>query len=274
MGAETFLERIVAARRAAVAVAAAQVPLAEMRRALRGKGEPVRPFLERLRDAAARDGLAVVAEVKRASPSKGPIRPDLDPVALATAYARGGAAALSVLTEPSFFLARADDLPRARAAGLPVLRKDFVVDRWQLYETALLPADAVLLIAAVLGAEIPDYVELALQLGLEPLVEVHDASELALALRSRARCIGINNRNLRSFEVDPSLARRLAPEAARAGRTVVAESGIAGPADVADLAAAGVTAVLVGESLVRAADPAAALRRLLGAERGTAARVH
>ncbi len=264
----TFLERIAAARRAAVAAAAAEVPLAEMRQRVAAAGRPAtRPFLPALRAAAGERGLAVIAEVKRASPSKGPIRPDLDPLDLAAAYARGGAAALSVLTEPAFFLARPDDLPRARqASGLPVLRKEFVVDPWQLVETALLPADAVLLIVAVLGSETGAFVEAALGLGIEPLVEVHDAAELAVALATPARCIGVNNRNLRTFEVDRDVARRLAPEAARAGRLVVAESGIAGPGDLAGLRDAGVGAVLVGESLLRAGDPGAAVRRLAEAE--------
>lgn len=259
----TFLERIVAARRAAVAEAARATPVPAPAAA-----GPRRDFAA----ALLRGGLAVIAEIKRASPSKGPLRPELDPVELGRAYARGGAAALSVLTEPQFFLARPDDLPRARAAsGLPTLRKEFVVDRWQLRETAAMGADAVLLIVAVLGAETAAFVDEARRLGLQPLVEVHDEAELEVALATGATCVGINNRNLRTFEVDPGTARRLAPRAAAAGRVVVAESGIGGPEDLAGLAQAGVAAVLVGESLLRAADPGAAVRAL--AQAGAAARV-
>jgi indole-3-glycerol phosphate synthase len=258
-GGSTFLERILAERRRA----AAELPATPARRP-----GPARPFARALQEAAARDGLAVVAEVKRASPSAGPLRLDLDPSDLARRYAAGGAAALSVLTEPAFFRAEPDDLPRAReAAGLPTLRKDFVVDRRQLAETVALGADAVLLIVAVLGEAVAGFVDEALDLGLEPLVEVHDEAELELALGTRARCIGINNRDLGTFRVDPATARRLAPRARAAGRVVVAESGIAGPEDVRDLPAAGVHAVLVGEALVRAGDPAARVRALREAAR-------
>jgi indole-3-glycerol phosphate synthase len=205
-----------------------------------------------------------MAEVKRASPSAGPLQPGLDPEGLAAAYARGGAAALSVLTEPDFFSARPDDLARARrASGLPTLRKDFVVDPWQVAETALLGADAVLLLVVVLGRDTGAHVDLALDLGITPFVEVHTAEEMEIALGTRAAAIGINNRDLRTFALDPGTAARLAPRAA--GRTVAALSGIRTPEDLRGLAAAGVSAVLVGESLVRATDPERAVRALVEA---------
>jgi indole-3-glycerol phosphate synthase len=257
-----FIERIVAARRAAVARAAALRPLAELERALAGR-PPVRDFAGALRRAAP-GRLAVIAEVKRASPSAGSLREGADPGALAAAYARGGAAALSVLTEPEFFAAEPGDLERARQAGLPVLRKDFVVDPWQLYETALMGADAVLLLVVVLGTETGRYVELARALGLEPFVEVHTEAEMEVALTTDAEIIGINNRDLRTFAVDAGTAARLAP-AAR-GRTVAALSGVRTPLDLRGLGAAGVRAVLVGESLVRSGDPEAAVRALAEAE--------
>lgn len=259
-----FLERIVAARRAHVAQAAARRPQAELERALAGGRAPARGF-EAALCAAPPGRLAVIAEVKRASPSAGTLRAAADPAQLAAAYARGGAAALSVLTEPDFFAAEPGDLERARAVtGLPVLRKDFVVDPWQLAESALLGADAVLLLVVILGAETGRYVARAMELGLEPFVEVHTTAEMEMALATPARVIGINNRDLRSFTVDTGTAARLAPLAR--GRTVAALSGIRGPADVRGLAAAGIRAVLVGEALVRAGDPEAAVRALAGAE--------
>lgn len=265
----TFLERIVAARRAAVDAACREDPLERIAARAMAAPRVPRSLASALRIAAGvHGGLGVIAEIKRASPSKGMLRPDLDPTALAMAYAQGGAAALSVLTEPAFFQARAGDLSLARSASsLPVLRKDFVVHPWQVFETAVMGADALLLIVAVLGRETAAYVGQALALGIEPLVEVHDAEELEIALATRARCIGINNRNLRTFEVDLATSQRLAPVAQRAGRLVIAESGISGPLALVGLREAGVRAVLVGESLLRAASPSEAVRRLVGGGR-------
>ena len=254
--ADTFLERIVAARRAAVARAQIETP--------RPVPQAARPgaFLSAL-DAVGPDRVAVIAELKRVSPANGALSTDRDPVALGAAYRAGGAAALSVLTEPEFFGARADDLSRCRAAAaLPVLRKDFVVDPWQLEETAAMGAEAVLLMVVVLGAETGRYAERALELGIEPFVEVHTAAEMDLALESPARIIGINNRDMRTFEVVAGAARRLAPRAAAAGRRPIALSGIRGPGDLAGLREEGIVGVLVGESLMRAPDPQAAVRAL------------
>jgi indole-3-glycerol phosphate synthase len=261
--ARVFLPEIVASRRAALGRLKAETPLPEMaRRAAQAHRSP-RPFAAALQ--SARPGrLAVIAEIKRVSPAKGALKAGLDPVALASTYARGGAAALSVLTEPEHFAAQTGDLERARqACGLPCLRKEFIVDPWQLYETAAMDADAVLLMVVVLGAETPRYVDLALELGIEPFVEVHTEAEMRIALATRARVVGINHRDLRTFEMDMGAARRLAPLAA--GRTVAALSGIAGPDDLAGLAGRGVRAVLVGESLVRAGDPERAVRALVEA---------
>ena len=256
-----FLPRIVASRRAAVDRLQAETPLAEIARraaAARHRRRPLEPALRR----AGPGRLAVIAEVKRVSPARGALAAALDPAALAATYARGGASALSVLTEPDFFHARPGDLQAAReACALPTLRKEFIVDAWQLHETVCMGADAVLLLVVVLGEETGRYVDLALDLGIEPFVEVRSAAELEIALRTRTRIVGINNRDLRTFELDPGTARRLAPAAA--GRTIAALSGIAGPADLAGLRAAGIAAVLVGESLVRSADPEAAVRALV-----------
>jgi indole-3-glycerol phosphate synthase len=219
-----------------------------------------RPFLAALQAAT---GFAVIAECKRASPSRGTIRSDWDPAALARAYAAGGAAAISVLTEREHFQGSPADLFAVRAAvGLPVLRKDFVFDPWQIDESVAMGADAVLLIVAVTGPRTAELAARALAAGLEPLVEVHDEREAEVALRSPARVVGINNRDLRDFTTDLGVTRRLAPLLAGEGRVVVTESGVRGPEDLAGLRALGVRAVLVGESALRAADPAAHVRAL------------
>jgi indole-3-glycerol phosphate synthase len=215
--------------------------------------------------AAAGRGLAVIAEVKRRSPSKGVLAPDLDPARVARDYAAGGAACLSVLTDRQFFGGSPEDLVAARqASGLPVLRKDFTVAPADVCDARLMGADAVLLIVAALsGAELAELHALAEEVGLDVLVEVHDETELGRALEGGARLVGVNQRDLETFEVDPARAEKLAgaiPEDVVA----VAESGIRGPEDAARLAAAGYQAVLVGESLVRAPDPAAAVAALGG----------
>ncbi len=210
-------------------------------------------------------GVRVIAEIKRRSPSRGEIRRDFEPVAIARAYAEAGAAALSVLTDERFFGGSLAVLERVRAAcALPLLRKDFVVDPYQIDEARVAGADAVLLIVAALAREeLAALAKHARARGLEALVEVHDEAELEVALGVGAELVGINNRDLRDFHTDLAVTERLAPRAA--GRAcVVAESGIFGPEDVQRLARAGAQGFLVGESLMRAADVGLALRTLRG----------
>ncbi|HEX4564066.1 MAG TPA: indole-3-glycerol phosphate synthase TrpC, partial [Solirubrobacteraceae bacterium] len=251
------LEPILSATRVEVERRRTETPLDQ----LDARSDQIRPFL----DALTRPGLSVIAEFKRRSPSAGELRADADVAEVVRAYERGGAAALSVLTEGPHFGGSLDDLRAARAASsLPILRKDFVVDPYQLHEARAAGADAVLLIVAALPLEeLAALHARALELGLDPLVEVHDADELAGALEVGAELIGVNNRDLRDFTVDvarTSLLVRQVP----AGVTVVSESGIASAMQVRALGREGVSAVLVGESLMRAEDPEAALRALVG----------
>ncbi|MHB1911647.1 MAG: indole-3-glycerol phosphate synthase TrpC [Acidimicrobiales bacterium] len=224
--------------------------------------EPVREFGAALRAP----GLSVIAEVKRRSPSKGDLAPGLDPAGLARAYAAGGAACLSVLTDAEFFGGSPTDLAAARGAiALPVLRKDFTVSALDVADARLMGADAILLIAAALSdAELAELAARAAGLGLAVLHEVHDEAELERVLAVGASLVGVNQRDLFSFEVDTDRAVRVA-RAMPAGVIRVAESGISGPADAHRLADAGFDAVLVGESLVRSADPAAAVAALRAA---------
>lgn len=223
-------------------------------------GTPARGFAAAL---AAADGLAVIAEVKRASPSKGALFADLDPATLARQYDAGGATALSVLTDGPGFAGSPDDLRSARAAvGLPVLRKDFTVSAHDVVDARAMGADAVLLIAAALDdAELASFHALATDIGLDALVEIHDEAELERALTVGATLIGVNQRDLVTFAVDHERALRMA--ASFPDDVVsVAESGVRGPEDAAALAAAGYQAVLVGESLVTSGDPTAAVGAL------------
>ncbi len=255
--AATYLDRIVATHRESVA--------ADTRSVLRLREEassapPARGFGAAL---AAVEGLGVIAEVKRASPSKGDLAPDLDAVALAAAYVSGGATCLSVLTDGDWFRGSAADLAAARGAvDVPVLRKDFTVCEADVYDSRIMGADALLLIAAVLDDfELADFHALAVELGIDALVEIHDEAELERALAVGATLVGVNQRDLVTFEVDTARAVRMAP-AMPAGVIRIAESGVRGPEDAATLAAAGYDAVLVGESVVTAADPAAAVAAL------------
>jgi indole-3-glycerol phosphate synthase len=209
------------------------------------------------------EGTAIVAEIKRATPSKGPLNLDLDARKLAASYREGGAAALSVLTEPERFKGSLEDLLGAREAGLPVLRKDFVVDPRQLYEARAWGADAVLLIVRINGDEFGTLLKATASLGMDALVEVYDEADLERAVGAGATLIGVNHRDLETFEVDPERTWKLAalvPD----GTTLVALSGVSTRADVEGLEEAGADAVLVGESLVVADDPVAKLRELRG----------
>jgi indole-3-glycerol phosphate synthase len=259
-----ILDDILARTRADVALRKAARPLSDIEKSLPG-GQAERSLARALRPASApAAGITCVAEFKRRSPSAGWIREGARPDELARAYAGAGAAALSVLTDEPFFGGTLADLEAARAAvAVPVLRKDFIVDAYQLAEARAAGADAALLIVAALSdAELSALLAVAALYGLETLVEAHDADEVARAVRAGAPIIGINNRDLRTFTVDRELAARLRGDIS-AERIVVAESGIRDADDVARLRAAGVDAMLVGETLMRAPDPAAALRALL-----------
>jgi|SRR5581483_3509630 len=257
---DTYLDAIVTAHREAAA--RDRRPLDVLVEQARDCAPP-RGFARALQADAGAGHLAVIAEVKRRSPSKGDIAGDLDPAALAEAYDRGGAACISVLTDHDWFGGSASDLRAVRdTVGRPVLRKDFTVAAHDVCDARLMGADALLLIAAALDDhELRDYHALALELGLDALVEVHDEAELDRAVAVGARLIGVNQRDLVTFAVDGARAVHLAPRMP-AGVVRVAESGIGGPADAVPLAEAGYDAVLVGESLVRAPDPAAAVAAL------------
>jgi indole-3-glycerol phosphate synthase len=256
------LDEILAATRARVAEERTRQPVSELE-ALAKEVPPPRPFAPAL---ARRDSVNVIAEHKRRSPSRGAIREDLRPADVAQAYQAAGAAALSVLTDEPFFGGRLEHLVAARAAtSLPVLRKDFVVDPWQVWEARAVGADAVLLIVAALDDEdLRRLLDEATRAGLDALVEVHDRAELDRALRAGAHLVGVNNRNLKTMQVSLQTALSLAP-ALPEGLVAVAESGIRSGDDVRRLREAGFSAFLVGESLMSAPDPGAALRSLLEA---------
>lgn len=257
-----ILERILRRKRDEVAERRTRLPLAELR-ARAADAAPARGFTAALRASIAAGRAGVIAEVKKASPSKGVIRADFHPTAIARSYAAGGASCLSVLTDIDFFQGHDDYLVAARSAcALPALRKDFLVDAWQVYESRLLCADCVLLIVAALDdAQLADYAGLAGELGMDVLVEVHDAAELERALRVPAPMLGINNRSLRSFAVtlDTTLGLR---DQVPADRLLVTESGIHTVDDVALMRSHGIHAFLVGEAFMRAPDPGAELARL------------
>ncbi len=258
-----ILDDIVAAKREEVSARRQTIPLMEMRRRAESMPPP-RDF-----EAALRGPLvALIAEIKRASPSKGVLRASAEPAAIAGIYASNGASAISVLTDGPYFQGDLADLAAARAAcPAPCLRKDFIIDEYQVYESRAAGADAILLIARILSdAELHEYLVLAHSLGMAALVEVHDEREMRRALAAGARVIGVNNRNLADFTVDLGTTERLAP-LAPSDRLIVSESGISSPADVERAARAGAGAVLVGETLMRAGDPAAAVRALASVRR-------
>jgi indole-3-glycerol phosphate synthase len=256
-----ILEEIVASKRREIAAAREQIAELELERQASAR-LPVRDFRGAL---LAANGIAVIAEVKKASPSAGVIRPDFDPVAIACAYERGGASCISVLTDAPYFQGSLDQLRMVRAAvGLPVLRKDFVLERYQLLEARCAGADAVLLIAEILpGEALPRLLREATELGLQALVELYERENLPRVLDAGATSVGVNNRDLRTFVTRLEHTLEIAA-AVPAGICLVSESGIRGRADVERLLAGGVRAVLVGETLMRAADPGAAVAELRG----------
>ena len=266
-----ILQRILATKAREIEAARALLPLPELEARARARADAPRGFAAALRRRIEHGQPAVIAEVKKASPSKGLLRPDFQPERIAASYAAHGAACLSVLTDRDYFQGSPDYLRAARAAcTLPVLRKDFLIDPYQVFEAAAMGADCVLLIAAALDdAGLAELEDCAMGLGLDVLVEVHDGDELERALRLRTPLLGINNRDLRSFETRLQTTLDLLPRIP-AGRLVVTESGISSPADVARMRAHGVHAFLVGEAFMRQPDPGEALQRLfVGAAGGS-----
>ena len=259
-----ILDKIVAVKRDEISLARRKRELASLRRDAESLGGQ-RDFVGALRAKIAAGTAAVIAEVKKASPSKGVLREHFIPAEIAASYERGGAACLSVLTDAQFFQGSAEFLEQARAAcALPVLRKDFMVDAYQVFEARAMGADCILLIAACLDdAQMADLEAQALALGMAVLVEVHDGAELDRALRLKTPLVGINNRNLRTFEVTLDTTLGLLPGVPK-DRLLVTESGILGAGDVKRMRDADVHAFLVGEAFMRAPDPGAALASLFG----------
>lgn len=259
-----ILNKIVAVKREEIAVAIKRKPMAVMREDAESR-VLTRDFVCAIRSKQTAGRAAVIAEIKKASPSRGVLRADFIPADIAQSYAEYGAACLSVLTDQQFFQGSVDYLKQARAScSLPVLRKDFMVDAYQIYESRVMGADCILLIAACLDdKQLQDMEALALMLDMAVLVEVHDASELERSLRLKTPLIGINNRNLKTFEVSLQntldLVGKVPPE-----RIVITESGISTPQDVKRMQGAGVNAFLVGEAFMRAEDPGVALAALFG----------
>jgi indole-3-glycerol phosphate synthase len=265
MSTPDILKTIVAHKREEVAAAMAAQPLAEMKARVAEREDQPRGFERALRDGAASGWTAIIAEVKKGSPSKGLIRPDFDPLEIAATYQENGATCLSVLTDEKFFLGHLRYLALIREqVGLPLLRKDFIFHPYQVYEAYAAGADALLLIAAMLEqSRLEDLLGLSRELHLDVLLEVHDERELEMALSTDCTLVGINNRSLHSFVTDLGTTERLAAMVP-AERLIVAESGINSRGDVERLHAAGARAFLVGESLMREADIGAKLQELLG----------
>lgn len=264
MAAPTILQKIADERRADVDEQRTRVPLAELREKALATVAPGGRF----RDALKADGLSVIAEIKRASPSRGPIAGIPDVAELAAKYREGGAAAISVLTEPRHFLGADNDLIlAARTSGRPTLRKDFLVDAYQVWEARAFGASACLLIVALLPdvQQLGAMLDAAREAGLDALVETHDAEELQVALDADADIIGVNHRNLHTFEMDMNLFERLR-ERIPAEKVAIAESGIKSGEDARRMERAGADAILVGEHVAMSADPVAAIRELRGVQ--------
>jgi indole-3-glycerol phosphate synthase len=259
-----ILQKIVAHKHDEVAAAQAKFPLARLRDRLALVEDQPRGFIRALRTMHESGGTAIIAEVKKGSPSKGIIRPDFDPLTIAETYQQHGATCLSVLTDEKFFLGHLGYLGLIREqVSLPLLRKDFICDPYQIVEARAFGADAILLIAAMLDLQqLRDFAALAAELHLDVLLEVHDETELELALQTDCELIGINNRSLRTFVTDLGTTERLRP-LIPADRFVVAESGINSRADIERLLTAGAGAFLIGEALMREADIVAKLQELL-----------
>jgi len=257
-----ILDDIVEVKHREVAERKETIPLAALEKAIEGM-PPTRDF----RKALDGEGCAIIAEVKRRSPSRGVLREDFDPVLIAREYERHGAAAVSVLTDETFFGGSREDLSAVKGAvSLPVLRKEFIIDPWQIHETRAIGADALLFIAAILTeGELRNYLALAASLGLASLVEVHDRTELEKALSSGAEIIGINNRDLRTFTTDIATSLALAP-LVPADRIIVSESGIRSRAEIELLMQAGIRGFLIGEALIASPMIGTTLRGFLGAD--------
>jgi len=260
-----ILKRILAVKAEEVAAGSAERPLRRLRAEVEGT-EPPRDFLGALRASQDAGRAAVIAEIKKASPSQGVMRHEFDPAAIARSYAGAGASCLSILTDRQFFHGEADYLRLGRGAcGLPVLRKDFIIDPWQVYESRLMGADCILLIVRALGdAQLAELAGLASDLGMDALLEVHDGAELDRALALRPPFVGINNRDLSSFHTDTGITLGLLPKIPK-GCLVVTESGIRSRDDVKRMREHGVHGFLVGEAFMRAPDPGSKLAELFAA---------